>query len=186
MVGIYKITNLITNECYVGQSTNIEKRIKDHFDKSYGARHNEAFQKAIDDLGIDGFLIEVLEECERDQLINREKHWIKVLKPEYNTVTEGHEVSQETREKIRKSLTGRKATAEARANISKGIRERNKIIPQTNAGHRKKVAIQEETAVREFESVKALAEYLKTDPASVTRALKRNWKIKGKKVWYVV
>ena len=29
--GIYKITNLINNKCYIGQSRNIESRIKKHF-----------------------------------------------------------------------------------------------------------------------------------------------------------
>lgn len=31
MVGIYKITNLVNNKVYIGQSINIEKRIKEHF-----------------------------------------------------------------------------------------------------------------------------------------------------------
>ena len=30
MVGIYKITNLINNKVYIGQSVNIKKRIADH------------------------------------------------------------------------------------------------------------------------------------------------------------
>ena len=31
MIGIYKITNNINNKVYIGQSINIESRIKDHF-----------------------------------------------------------------------------------------------------------------------------------------------------------
>ena len=35
MIGIYKITNLINGKEYVGQSINIERRIKDHFLKDF-------------------------------------------------------------------------------------------------------------------------------------------------------
>ena len=34
MIGIYKIINLINGKIYIGQSININKRIKDHFWKS--------------------------------------------------------------------------------------------------------------------------------------------------------
>ena len=30
MIGIYKITNKVNNKIYIGQSINIEKRIKEH------------------------------------------------------------------------------------------------------------------------------------------------------------
>ena len=58
MVGIYKFIT-IQGEIYVGYSTNINKRMKFH---SY--KHE-----------IDTF--EVLEECEKSQLLQREQHWIK-------------------------------------------------------------------------------------------------------------
>lgn len=31
MIGIYKIVNKINNKVYIGQSININKRIKEHF-----------------------------------------------------------------------------------------------------------------------------------------------------------
>ena len=34
MIGIYKITNEVNNKVYIGQSINIEKRVKEHFWKS--------------------------------------------------------------------------------------------------------------------------------------------------------
>ena len=98
MVGIYKITNLNTGDFYVGQSITIEKRWRNHFRKGYGARHNKRFQDASDRDGKKGFSFQVIEECAPEFLREREKFWITSLEPTYNTITDGHEVSQETRE----------------------------------------------------------------------------------------
>ena len=185
MVGIYKITNLKTGESYVGKSVHIAERWSEHFCKGYGARHSARFQEAIDQYGKEGFAFQVLEECQPEELHARERHWISILRPEYNTVTDGHEVSEETRAKIRASLSGKKQPAEVVEKRKASIKERHKAHPQTNEGHRKKVAVQI-TEIMEFESVKALAEHMGVDASTVTKALKRNGKIKGKKVWYVV
>ena len=76
MVGIYKITNLITNDCYVGKSKHIEKRWKEHFCRGYGAIHSKQFQTDIEEYGINGFSFRVIEECEEHELQEREKYWI--------------------------------------------------------------------------------------------------------------
>ena len=34
MIGIYKITNLFTGESYIGQSTNLERRLREHRNSS--------------------------------------------------------------------------------------------------------------------------------------------------------
>ena len=36
--GIYKITNIDTGKCYIGKSTNLKKRITDHFKSSIGIK----------------------------------------------------------------------------------------------------------------------------------------------------
>ena len=186
MVGIYKIINLKTNECYVGKSKHIEKRWKQHFSKGYGAIHNPKFQEAIEQYGKNGFSFQVVEECAEQVLSERERYWISALKPAYNTVTVGHKVKEETRLKISMSLFGKKPSREIVEKRRKAILERHKTIPQTNAGHKKRVAIQFDGESREFESVKALAEFLGVKNGTVTKALKRNGTVKGKKVWYVV
>ena len=70
--GIYKITNLINNKIYIGKSVNIEKRFQSH----KRAKCNMAIHKAIQKYGINNFTFEILEECEEQQLDNREKYWI--------------------------------------------------------------------------------------------------------------
>ena len=185
MVGIYKITNLYTGESYVGKSKHIEKRWEEHFCKGYGARHSKKFQDAIDEYGKEGFYFQVLEECAPEELHEKERLWISVISPAYNTVMDGHRVSEETRAKISKSLTGKKQSQETRKKRIASILERHKTIPQTNEGHKKRVAI-EVSDVMIFDSIKSAAEFLGVDASTVTKSLKRGWKVKGYKVWYVV
>lgn len=184
MTGIYKITNLNNSKFYIGKSKHIERRWEQHFEKGYGARHLKEFQNDIDVYGKEGFSFEVLEECSQTSLNELEKHYISKLKPQYNKVYDGHIVSPETRAKISKSLTGKKMPEETKKKIAASILKRHETIPQTNAGHRKKVGC--EGFDEPFESVKACAEYFGLHASTVTRALKKNHKVRGNKVWYVV
>lgn len=182
MVGIYRITNLVTNDCYIGQSKHIEKRWKQHFQRGYGAQHSDLFQSHIDEYGIEGFRMDVLEECRHDELRERERHYLTAIRPSYNTIYPGHAVSAETRDKIRWKLVGRPLSEETCRKISAAIRKKNAIRPQTNAGHRKRCAADGV----EFESVGAAADYFGVKPCTVTKALKRKGKVRGHKVWYIV
>lgn len=74
MVGIYKITNRVNNKVYIGQSKNIEQRWKAHRTRYWSGKY--AIQKAMIKYGIDNFDFTVLEECEIDELNNKEIYWI--------------------------------------------------------------------------------------------------------------
>lgn len=82
MIGIYKITNKITNDAYIGQSIEIENRIRDH-KKLYNweRENNKKLYQAFIEFGLENFEFEVLEECNSDQLSEREEYWIAY----YNT-----------------------------------------------------------------------------------------------------
>lgn len=69
--GIYKITNLINNHIYIGQSINIERRFREHKNKT-----SLIVDKAIKKYGIENFLFEIIEECDSSILDEREKYWI--------------------------------------------------------------------------------------------------------------
>lgn len=75
--GIYKITNISTGECYVGQSVDIERRIRDHTKRGSGA--SEATQNKLypvmKEKGIHNFTYEIIEEVEQPKLNEREKYW---------------------------------------------------------------------------------------------------------------
>lgn len=60
--GIYKITNLINNKCYIGQSRNIESRIKKHFSNlEKNIHHSQHLQEDFNKYGKENFSIEILE-----------------------------------------------------------------------------------------------------------------------------
>ena len=90
MQGIYKITNKINNNCYVGQSVDITKRWKEHIRWSNSLDRPEyeyPLYRALRKYGTESFMFEVLEfvDC-KDDLTPREVHWYRLLKPEYNQV----------------------------------------------------------------------------------------------------
>ena len=74
MIGIYKITNLINNKCYIGQSIHIERRWKEHLAKT---SHSIYLQYAFAKYGIENFSFEVIEECAVTELDEKEKYWIQ-------------------------------------------------------------------------------------------------------------
>lgn len=80
MVGIYKITNTVNGKVYIGQSINIKRRIYAHFAhvdcKSYGDSHSPHFHSAVRKYGKESFSWEVIEECEKSILDDRERYWI--------------------------------------------------------------------------------------------------------------
>ena len=78
--GIYKITNLKTQQCYIGQSVSIGERFKQHCKCGCGigtSASNKLYASMQQD-GIWNFTFEVLEECPRDQLNEKEKLWIEL------------------------------------------------------------------------------------------------------------
>lgn len=78
--GIYKITNLKTQQCYIGQSVSIGERFKQHCKCGcgIGASASNKLYTAMQQDGIWNFSFEILEECPRDQLNEKEKLWIEL------------------------------------------------------------------------------------------------------------
>lgn len=75
--GIYKITNIQNNMCYVGQAVNFANRWKQHIKRGVGAEpitHNKLYP-AMQKIGVENFTFEVIEECSADKLNQREDYW---------------------------------------------------------------------------------------------------------------
>ena len=69
-MGIYKITNTETNECYIGQAVDIYKRWNEHCKAGLGidTPPGNKLYKAIQEYGLQNFTFEILLECNRDEL----------------------------------------------------------------------------------------------------------------------
>ena len=77
--GIYKITNLQNNMCYVGQAADIASRWKQHIKRGLGAETptKNKLYPIMSSIGVENFSFEVIEECQRSQLNEREDYWQK-------------------------------------------------------------------------------------------------------------
>lgn len=79
--GIYKITNLLDKKCYIGRSVNVRQRLTQHIKSSIGLGTiaDQRVHHAMRDEGLNNFMFELLEECDKDKLAEREKYYIKVF-----------------------------------------------------------------------------------------------------------
>lgn len=63
--------------CYVGQAANLAERWKQHIKRGLGAdpiTKNKLYP-AMKSIGVENFSFEVIEECERSKLDEREDYW---------------------------------------------------------------------------------------------------------------
>jgi len=76
--GIYKITNIKTKECYIGQAVDLASRWKDHAKAGLGidTPAGNKLYKAMQEYGIWNFSWEVLEEVPSALLNEKEKYYI--------------------------------------------------------------------------------------------------------------
>ncbi len=110
--GIYSITHRATQKTYVGSSKQIYYRMAKHKTELLRSKHcNQHLQNAVDRYGISEFDVEVIEECNENDLADRENYWIeqrRCLEFGYNqcmvTKLRKNNVAQCTRSKISKSL----------------------------------------------------------------------------------
>lgn len=86
---IYCITNLITNQRYIGKTElTIEKRFKKH--KSNAIKgHDTYLYRSMRKYGIDNFSIDIVETTTKEFLSFKESYHINLLKPELNMTAGG-------------------------------------------------------------------------------------------------
>lgn len=149
--GIYAFIHRDTGMVYVGSSVDIRGRIYNHIGE---ARHGSRtrFHRALREFGVQSFDVEVLEECPRDALLDRERFYIALLDAaspaNLNTFTEptalpygvrktavtrarisatkkGVPLSPEHKARVKSALIGRVCSAETRAKI--GASNKGKI-----------------------------------------------------------
>lgn len=85
IVGVYRITNSITGDCYIGSSNNIDRRWRQHRQRLARSSHDNLFlARAWFKYGADAFQFSTLAECDRDDLTKIEQRYLDSEKPEYN------------------------------------------------------------------------------------------------------
>ena len=231
VTGIYKISNIKNGNFYIGQSKNIERRFRVHMwdkNRKQGTTHSPLFSEDLNNYEKECFKLEVLEECDPDRLLERERYYIDKLNPPYNSVKRkreedfcikvregnkkwwnnlpeetkekiikgnlthrpefGHEVSEATRNKISKSLTGKIQTEETKKKRAEALRNTYKIRgKKPTYGHRKKVNVRyPDGTVEIFASAIDAAKKIGCSDKYIYKLIREKRHFKGIDIWYEV
>lgn len=90
VTGIYKITNIITGECYIGQAADMASRWSEHAKCGLGidTPAGNKLYKAMQEYGLQSFSWELLEKCDRAELNEKERYYISL----YDSVNYGYNI----------------------------------------------------------------------------------------------
>ena len=84
---VYKITNTITGDFYIGSSKDVNKRWTEHKAPSSWKRFpNNPMYIDMKQYGVDKFVFEMIAEVEPALLKEKEQQFIETLKPTYNSI----------------------------------------------------------------------------------------------------
>ena len=80
--GIYKITNIDNGKSYIGKSTNVKRRITDHYKGACGIStiSKQLVHDKMATSGLWNWTIEIITYCEKDKLNELEKYYIDFFK----------------------------------------------------------------------------------------------------------
>ena len=132
MIGIYKITNP-NGKIYIGQSINVNRRLTAH--KNRHSSKCILVYNSITKYGKENHTFELIEECEKDMLDERELYWTEyynALHPNGLVLKAGGEpggtgiMSEKTKQKMSKSHIGKKDSEETKQKKSQSAKGRVK------------------------------------------------------------
>jgi group I intron endonuclease len=187
--GIYLFTCNESNKQYVGSAAPLSRLLSNYFFISYiktqlkkGKSH---IYSAILKQGLSNFSLSILEYCEAEQCIEREKYYIKLLDPAYNII----------KDPTLPPMTGRLHSPESIAKISaanKGINkgrilsdEIRKKMSDAHIGKARskgagrpvqkiEVFDQDTKLSTTYDSMRAAARALKIKPSTISKYFSRN------------
>ena len=111
--GIYKITNTVTNDFYIGSSKDVKHRWITHKSPSRWNKHpNNSMYQDMQKYGLNNFEFQILAEVEIDKLKETEQHFIEELKPTYNN-RNANGLDVERYKEYRKSDKGKESNRKA-------------------------------------------------------------------------
>ena len=83
---VYKITNTVTGDFYIGSSKDVKRRWREHKKPSVWKKcPNNPMYLDMKNYGADKFEFQVIEEVKSESLKEAEQKFIEILKPTYNS-----------------------------------------------------------------------------------------------------
>lgn len=125
--GIYMWTNKLNGKKYVGSSVNLRRRLLEYYNVNRMLNEKSMpINQSLLKYGYQSFSLTILEFCDMDSLVSREKHFFDVYSPEYNILKtpgspdrgKGWTHSEATVEKIRIAANKRMESPEVLAKMS--------------------------------------------------------------------
>lgn len=125
-IGIYKIENIVNGCLYIGSSVNLKKRFKDHVRLLKQNRHHSTkMQNSWNKYGEDNFIFEILECCDKNELLIKEQFFLDSYNPNLNICkVAGNKLGVKMSDKQKQFLSeinkGKKLSDETKQKISLG------------------------------------------------------------------
>ena len=176
MTGIYRWINNLNNNTYVGSSINLSVRFHTYYSLGSLAKSNRPIERALLKHGYSNFSLEILEYCDKDNLLKREQYYLDELKPEYNIVEKagsslGYKHTDESLKKMRDFILSDLVLAKKR-------------LATVNATFSRRIAISvkniQSGEIVHYKSLTEAAKSIGLTRGAVSQALKYNRLLKKK------
>jgi group I intron endonuclease len=123
--GVYRWINKVNNKTYIGSAIELRTRFYVFYSAKRLINSNMAIYKAILKYGYSNFKLEILEYCNKDEVLVKEQCYIDLFKPEYNILTKaGSSFGYKHSQKTLKKFKIRTVSVETRFNLSKSAKGR--------------------------------------------------------------
>jgi group I intron endonuclease len=179
--GVYRWIYKETGKFYVGSAVNLSKRFVKYYSIKEISKGTMSIYKALLKYGYSMFILEILEYCKPEVLIEREQYYIDLLKPEYNILTTagsllGFKHSEETKKKMREVKLGRIFSEETLAKL-RARRHTKETIAKIRGAQKVKCKALEVTDLEtnqtvSYDSIRAAARALSCAPSAIQYSLK--------------
>ena len=140
ITGIYRIANKQNGKMYIGQSVNILDRWRKHRSSPFNPKeksYNSSICKAIRKYGVDNFVFEIIEKCNREELNEKEIYWIAYFDTYsngYNDTLGGQGSPKEKDEKVLGIINDLKETTLYHREIAEKWNVCRGTVDQINTG----------------------------------------------------
>lgn len=183
-LGIYKIINILNNKIYIGYSINIYRRWEDHKRLlKKNTHHSIKLQNAYNKYGVNSFVFEIIEECDKKYIVKREQYYIDL----FDSYNNGYNCLPKARSTFGRILTNETRIKMSLAQIGKKLTEEQKIkIGISNKGkkHSKESKIKMSLSKKGYkvsdEAKKKMSKAKKGTKQSFKTKEKRNKKLRGR------
>jgi len=131
--GVYRWINKVNGKTYIGSSVNLGKRLGNYYNLDYISSSEMLISKALIKYGYSNFTLEILEYCDRSDVILREQYYLDLCKPEYNILkvagsSLGYVHTEETLLKLSNSRLN--WTEEQKAKLLDHLKRHNSSVEQ--------------------------------------------------------